>query len=886
MAGGLNIAGARQHYSDEEILDFLSKNSSEYNIQGALEAGYSAKEILDELSPKQAEAAPPASEGIIPALQQGAASAMNSVGSLARRAGATEVGPQLQEAAKGVQDPNYVSAGQRMFAPKEGDFSVGIPFTDIKVAPGYLPEAIAENAPQIGATIAGARTGAMVGAPAGPWGAAAGALAGGAIGSGVISLGSNIDSAVAGRTGNANDEANAEDLLRAGTATAAEAGLDALGARFLGGGSVLKNVVGGAGVKQAAKEFTKAGAVNTATSAAGDAANQVALGAGRENFEYSPESTIQSALVGAGTAGALNAPKVAKDVTASVKLRNLAGLESQASTVADRYVARAEDNIDNLKNTKKAAQATKEVRSEINTEIQAARKDMDLDQSVENVIESAKSGRKVTKRDLATVTESLQGTERGEHLLDLVKQAVVVERFTKGKEGDNFKGGLSSVTERILANRVAQGLAAGGSIWGLTMASTPKVAATAMAAAPYVAGAAAGHVGMRYADHKLGLKSPAHTFADRFSTGQKFSPKNAPDAPADPMKAAVASAKLVKAREQLKATSLKQEEKQAAIPVKEAVKSAKDVRFLERLKATSEANEQKAQDELLAGAKQSAKDVRYVDGLKDRSAKNQLKDAVDSANNVRYLQKLQENAQKAEKAGDKKALEAAQQSIAAIRYLEALKANTEKNEMAAVIQSAKDVRYRDGLQNVQRTEAVQSARDVQYLERLKKRSTPKKKDSDEESLSPIQKAMKQAESEGFQVDPETGELTPKKKTKKKSEGSNDNKEKPRGDRSHVKNDKAYAAGIAKKQARQKELLSEALEEVKADDAKKAANKAFEGIKSNSDRASMREAVEEALEGLNERDASIIRTKAERYIGSRFVIDDTPGDRSRRFGKTQ
>lgn len=137
----LNIAGARaEGYSDEEIVDFLSKQPG-LNIAGAIKEGYSPSEIIDFLgaqNAKQREAVPEmsaksvAQDALSGALQIGP-TVVKGVADLARLATGDRVGKDTSDAMetgiKSIQDEigsDRAAAQRRNFERDMQDDSVGV----------------------------------------------------------------------------------------------------------------------------------------------------------------------------------------------------------------------------------------------------------------------------------------------------------------------------------------------------------------------------------------------------------------------------------------------------------------------------------------------------------------------------------------------------------------------------------------------------------------------------------------------------------------------------------------------------------------------------------------------------------------------------------------
>jgi len=162
-----DIQGAlKEGYSLPEIVDYLG-SQKKFNVEGARQEGYSDQEILDFLSPKKKE------EGIGTALRRGAEQLV-STGQTALETvtkGGEEAATRALERQADIQARLGEGASlERLLETyrQQGLLAAG------KELAGQIPTAIAEQLPNIGATVAGAGAGALA---AGPVGAVVGAVA-------------------------------------------------------------------------------------------------------------------------------------------------------------------------------------------------------------------------------------------------------------------------------------------------------------------------------------------------------------------------------------------------------------------------------------------------------------------------------------------------------------------------------------------------------------------------------------------------------------------------------------------------------------------------------------------------------------------------------------
>jgi hypothetical protein len=162
-----DIQGAlKEGYSLPEIVDYLG-GQKKFNVEGARQEGYSDQEILEFLAPKKKE------EGIGTALRRGAEQLV-STGQTALETvtkGGEEAATRALERQADIQARLGEGASlERLLETyrQQGLLAAG------KELAGQIPTAIAEQLPNIGATVAGAGAGALA---AGPVGAVIGAAA-------------------------------------------------------------------------------------------------------------------------------------------------------------------------------------------------------------------------------------------------------------------------------------------------------------------------------------------------------------------------------------------------------------------------------------------------------------------------------------------------------------------------------------------------------------------------------------------------------------------------------------------------------------------------------------------------------------------------------------
>jgi hypothetical protein len=243
-----------------------------------------------ELETSAATAAPPAPEeetgGFGNAFLSGFATPVQAIGRTARAFGAETIGSALES----VPTPKgYVSAGERLVNPKEGDFTIG------GLGLGYLPRAAVEQVGQLAGSIASRSAGAAVGgALAGPGGALVGAFAAPTLFGAMQVVG---DAAFQRAKSNNRETPNYEDLLAAVGTGVASGAIDAISAKLITGaaGPILKRVASGA-LSEGGTEFAQS------------IIEQFGGSAGTEKgLDISGKQAVAEGLIGAVTGGGASA---------------------------------------------------------------------------------------------------------------------------------------------------------------------------------------------------------------------------------------------------------------------------------------------------------------------------------------------------------------------------------------------------------------------------------------------------------------------------------------------------------------------------------------------------------------------------------------------------
>jgi hypothetical protein len=471
-------------YSDAEIASHLAKESgSKFDVDGALKAGYTAEEIAQHLAPSKDRSFTSAiREGVGNVLAGGAETAEQLIGK-------TERGDKIKAAGEALRPDGYENA--RLYSDKEG-------FT-----PSQAPRVIAENAPQLAATIAAYRLGSR----AHP---VAGALAAGA-----ASLGMNYGNEVK-RSAEARAPGSApetQDRLRAAAYSIPAAALDVYGARGLAARNAAQGL-GARGVANAAGDLAMKVGREAGTEAAQERLQQVGRTIGTEGgVRTSNEDLINAGLSGGVTAGAIGASRAVRDANSAVRLREFGGDNADASTaVAERLRAASGDD---LRNTRAAAKAVTDVamdlRTELQQEAQAARQAGTLPDDTRAALRRATAGRELNEGDYDTLAAAPANIQ------ELARQSSVLARLKTQNKGteDNFKGGLSARAEktvRLIQNPIGASTAIG--LGALGLASNAAAMFTAGPASAAAIGA--GYAGARALDRFTGARSPVQRFAERF----------------------------------------------------------------------------------------------------------------------------------------------------------------------------------------------------------------------------------------------------------------------------------------------------------------------------------------------------------------------------------
>lgn len=236
MAFDVNAA-LSSGYSPNEVADYLGKEKG-FDAAAARQSGYTDDEIIAHLS---GPVKTPSKEGIGTSLRRGAeqlvSSGQTALESITK--GGEEAARRAQERQSDIQ--SRLGEGASFERLKDVYNQQGI-LAAAKELGGQIPSAIAEQAPNIAATLAGAGTGAAAGSVFGPVGTVVGGIGGAFAPSFVQQYGGNIQRQAEAQQA----QGKPLDISRtaaAGTAVP-QAGLDVIGTLIPLGGNMVSKILG------------------------------------------------------------------------------------------------------------------------------------------------------------------------------------------------------------------------------------------------------------------------------------------------------------------------------------------------------------------------------------------------------------------------------------------------------------------------------------------------------------------------------------------------------------------------------------------------------------------------------------------------------------------
>jgi hypothetical protein len=482
------VAAARNAgYGDSEIIGFLSEKHPE-QFKEARDAGYSDTEILSHLA---GDAEKPS--GIVAGLKQGLANAVHGPAETLKTFGGVDTAA-LESKAQELAPKDYKHAP---VVPEDGHW-----YDPTSYNWKNVPQALAENAPQMAESIAAAKLGAKIHPLVG--------LAAGAVPFALNALGDTAKSAAVTRTGDTTAEANTTDKLRAAGTVAAQSIPQMLGvSRFLPGAGKL-TTVGGKGVTQAIGQGITTAGVEGAAGAAQNAIGQAGLTVGTDKgLTVDPNEVANAGVTNGILGGAFSTPKMLANASAARKYANFGG-DNEAATKA--FANRTSDAADgaNLSNPKNGYNAVRSAHEDVQTELKTAARSLS-NTSVETAaaLRRAQKGRVLTDADLNEID-----TNTTPDVAALARQAHVGAMLKEQGDfgGGKFVGGIANAVGkhiRVPNTAVAAGLGAafgGGHAAPLFAYSPETIAALGTAWAA-----------MRGTDALTGNRSPANSFVNRFA---------------------------------------------------------------------------------------------------------------------------------------------------------------------------------------------------------------------------------------------------------------------------------------------------------------------------------------------------------------------------------
>lgn len=508
------VAKARDAgYSDQEIVAHLADKSPD-QFKQALDAGYSPKEILDHLSGSKAEPS-----GVAAGFKSGLASTLGGDAKTAKYF----AGADAPDVSGAIAPSNYVPADV-----------TGGSLDPLKWNYGQIPQAIAEASPGLAQDVAVASTaGAMAKKLLPARYAALVAGGAGAVSAATRMLGNKAKEDAVARTGDQNAEPELQDKGRALATVAPEAALSALPVtRFLPGANKVTSV-GVNGVSDAVKKYLTTAAVGGGSAAGADVIDQVGSTLGTDKgLAVDPTRTLNSAVTGAATSGALAAPRFAADAGKAVSLREFGGDNQAASeAVANRMLQAAPEGLGKtIGGAKVDARALANVKTDIGNELGDSARDVrsntTLSTEADNALQRAQAGKPLTADDVDLIDKEAPGTNAA----FLARQARMTQLLQDNGtfQNERWAGGLSGKLDKAVGYWLPKAafISAAGEATGHDFIG---------AYAPHViGGAAAGYLGARAVDSLTGMRSPAKTFTDTFANQNQQVRVPQPAAPAAP----------------------------------------------------------------------------------------------------------------------------------------------------------------------------------------------------------------------------------------------------------------------------------------------------------------------------------------------------------------
>jgi hypothetical protein len=422
--------------------------------------------------------------------------------------GVSETAKQFAGVGKGREtvDPNYVPADVR-----------GGSWNPLKWNYDQVPQAVAEQAPGLGADIAAGSLAAKAAKGAGRKYAALAGLAGAGLSAWTRTAGDTAKEAAVARTGDANAEPDTGDKTRGGLTAAASAGVSALlPTRFIPGMNKL-NTVGAEGALDAAKRYLGTTALGAGGAGAADAITQAGTTIGTDKgLTVDPNRVGDAAVNGLFTAGTLASPKLAGDTVRASNMREFGGANADATK---NYATRLETAGDGgLGNAKRDYTAHETVKTDLKNELRDAaasvRKSKTLSPEADNALQRAQEDKPLTPRDVEIIEHETAGTPDGANAAYLARTLHVAQLAqAKGSYSKNmWAGGISGTLDENLGYMLNPTRIIGGGI-----ASLAGMHLLGLSNPIFAGSVAGGYAGARVLDSATGMRSPAKSFAEHFA---------------------------------------------------------------------------------------------------------------------------------------------------------------------------------------------------------------------------------------------------------------------------------------------------------------------------------------------------------------------------------
>jgi hypothetical protein len=522
---------------DDFILESLRERdpTSGAELGKLIEEGIPANFILDELSSRMAPAKQPTAEeaqresrlstfnkkGILAklggALQYGTAEAAAGYGKTGELVGSPTVTGIAGTVERAARPNDYVPASEGWNHPTKDDttiFGKGV---------GYIPRMAAESLPGLGVDLlAASATGGL------------GALAT----YGARRIGQNVEQ-VAQNNNRDLQHATAGDIAQGGLATGVETAMNTLGMRGMGGTATRS-------VADLTKQVGKSALLEGGTEAAQEVATQAMTSAGTQhgldvNLGDAAASGLAGGLAGAGVRTAHSA----KDVTASVKFRDI---DPQRATNLREYLGGLGVEPDSTKSALDLLKlGDKQLDAQIGHERQALQPMLkmlderapgvgrDIGLKIDEALNGIAHGSDNVDGLITELRDTLGTTRQGQSLVQALENKDTLYRLrqTGQESGDEFKGGIARHIENLspfgkIGGIAAAGLGGSSVIPGMAGVGSLGAIGASLSTAGSAAAAGLGVYGAtRAIDRVTGARNPVQTFMDASRGTASPSPEGA-----------------------------------------------------------------------------------------------------------------------------------------------------------------------------------------------------------------------------------------------------------------------------------------------------------------------------------------------------------------------